>query len=53
MFRKKQDGHPGLWLDETFDFSSKIAEQNTTKLDRKQDLRNLYQVCVFRQQDII
>ena len=28
-----------------FDFSS---EQNSTKLDRKQDLNVLYQVCVFR-----
>ena len=31
-----------------FDFSSKTAEQNSTKLDRKQDLNVLYQVCVFR-----
>ena len=30
------------------DFSSEIAEQNSTKLDRKQDLNVLYQVCVFR-----
>ena len=30
------------------DFSSKIAEQNSTKLDRMQDLNVLYQVCVFR-----
>ena len=93
----KQDGHPGLWLAETFstsplkplngiqrnltgskistfstkfvffgpirktrwppwplivwdisDFSSETAEQNSTKLDRKQDLNVLYQVCVFR-----
>ena len=30
-----------------FDFSSETAERNSTKLDRKQDLNNLYQVCVF------
>ena len=31
-----------------FDFSSETAERNITKLDRKQDLNALYQVCVFR-----
>ena len=31
-----------------FDFSSETAERNSTKLDRKQDLNVLYQVCVFR-----
>ena len=31
-----------------FDFSSETNEQNSTKLDRKQDLNILYQVCVFR-----
>ena len=31
-----------------FDFSSKTAERNSTKLERKQDLNALYQVCVFR-----
>ena len=31
-----------------FDFSSETAEQNSMKLDRKQDLNALYQVCVFR-----
>ena len=31
-----------------FNFSSETAEQNSTKLDRKQDLNVLYQVCVFR-----
>ena len=31
-----------------FDFSSETAEQNSTKLDRKQDLNVLYEVCVFR-----
>ena len=30
-----------------FDFSSETAEQNSTKLDRKQDLKVRYQVCVF------
>ena len=30
-----------------FNFSSKTAEQNSMKLDRKQDLNVLYQVCVF------
>ena len=30
-----------------FDFSSETAEQNSTKLDRKQDLNVLYRVCVF------
>ena len=40
---------PGLWLAETtFFFSSETAEGNSTKLDRKQDLNVLYQVCVFR-----
>ena len=31
-----------------FDFSSETAERNSTKLERKQDLNALYQVCVFR-----
>ena len=31
-----------------FHFSSKTAERNSTKLDRKQDLNALYYVCVFR-----
>ena len=31
-----------------FDFSSETAERSATKLDRKQDLNVLYQVCVFR-----
>ena len=31
-----------------FGFSSETAERNSTKLDRKQDLNVLYQVCVFR-----
>ena len=33
---------------DNFDFSSETAEWNSTKLDRKQDLNVLYQVCVFR-----
>ena len=33
---------------EFFDFSDKTAEWNSKKLDRKQDLKVLYQVCVFR-----
>ena len=31
-----------------FDFSSESTERNSKKLDRKQDLNVLYQVCVFR-----
>ena len=31
-----------------FNFSSETAERNSSKLDRKQDLNILYQVCVFR-----
>ena len=31
-----------------FDFSSETAGRNSTKLDRKQDLNILYQVCIFR-----
>ena len=31
-----------------FDFFSETAEQKSKKLDRKQDLNCLYQVCVFR-----
>ena len=31
-----------------FDFSSNTVERNSTKLDVKQDLKVLYQVCVFR-----
>ena len=30
------------------DFSSETVERNSTKVDRKQDLNVLYQVCVFR-----
>ena len=46
---KKRYGRPGLWLAETyFDFSSETAEWNSAKLDRKQGLNVLCQVCVFR-----
>ena len=31
-----------------FNFSSETVERNSTKLDKKQDLNVLYQVCVFR-----
>ena len=31
-----------------YDFSSETAERNSTKLNRKQDLNVLCQVCVFR-----
>ena len=31
-----------------FDFSSETTEQNSSKLDRKQELHILYQVCVFQ-----
>ena len=31
-----------------FDFSSETAEQNSTKLNRNQYLKALYQVCIFR-----
>ena len=38
---------PLIGLD-IFDFFSKTAERNSTKLDRKQYLNVLYQVCVLR-----
>ena len=45
---EKQNGCAGLWLAETiFDFSFETAEQNSMKLDRKQNLNVLYQVCGF------
>ena len=44
-----QDGRSGLWLAETvFGFFSTTAEWILTKLDGKQVLNTLYQVCVFR-----
>ena len=49
---EKQDCSIGLWLAEIFSTSTlKSAEGNSTKLDRKQDLDVLYQVCVFRAQE--
>ena len=45
---EKQDGRLGLWLAETFSTSSETTEQSSMKLNRKQGLNVLYQVCVFR-----
>ena len=46
---EKKDGRPGLLICwDIFDFSAETTKQNSTKLDRKQDLNVLYQVCVFR-----
>ena len=45
--KNKMAALPLIGLD-IFDFSSETAEPNSTKLDRKQDLNALYQVCVFR-----
>ena len=39
---------PSLLTFHIFDFFSKTAKWNSTKLDRKQDLNVLYKVCVFR-----
>ena len=36
------------WPWDIFNFCSETAERNSTKLDRKQDLNVLYQVCVFQ-----
>ena len=45
---EKQDSRPVLWLAETFLTSPmKPLNRNSTKLDRKQVLNVLYQVCVF------
>ena len=38
---------PLIGLD-IFDFFSETADRNSTKLDRKQDINVLYQVCVFQ-----
>ena len=35
-------------VDNILDFCFETAEQNSTKLDKKQDLNVLYQVCVFQ-----
>ena len=45
---EEQDGHPTSHLPRHFDFSSVTAEQDSTKLDRKQDLNVVYQFCVIR-----
>ena len=46
--RKKTRWQPWPLISwDIFDFSE-TAEQNSTKLDKKQDLNVLYQVCVFR-----
>ena len=46
---EKQDGPPWPLIGwDIFVFSSETAEWNATKLDRKQDLNVLYQVCVYR-----
>ena len=46
---EKQNGCPSLWLAETFSTSPlKPLNEIQTKLDRKQDLNALYQVCVFQ-----
>ena len=46
---EKQDGRLSLWLAyNIIDFSSETAGRNSTKLDRKQDLIVLFQVCDFR-----
>ena len=42
---EKQDGLPGLFFAETFLTSSETSEGNSTKLDKKEDLNVLYQVC--------
>ena len=39
--------HPSSLTFHIFDFSSETAERNSTKLDSKQDLNILYQVCAF------
>ena len=43
-----KDGRPASDLPRHFDFSSVTAEQNSTKLDRKQNFNVLYQVRVIR-----
>ena len=46
---EKQDDRPGpLIVWDFFDFSSETVERQSRKLDRKQNLNVLYQVCVFR-----
>ena len=45
--QNKQNGRPVSHRLRLFDFSSETTEQNSTKVDRKHDLKILYQVCVF------
>ena len=45
---KKKMAALASYLLRHFRHFSEIAERNSTKLDRKQDLNVLYQVCVFR-----
>ena len=45
---EEQDGRPTSDLPRHFDFSSVTAEQDSTKLDRKQNFNVLYQVRVIR-----
>ena len=44
---KEKDGRPASDLPRHFDFSSVTAEQDSRKLDRKQDLSVLYQFVLF------
>ena len=44
---EEKDGRPASDLPRHFDFSSVTAEQDSTKLDRKQDLSVLYQFVIF------
>ena len=46
-FRRPSIVLPSLTFN-IFDFSSETVERNSQRLDRKQDLNALYQVCVFR-----
>ena len=45
---ENQHGRPGLWLNATFRFfSSETTKRNKNKIDRKQELKVIYHVCVF------
>ena len=46
---ENQDGRSAFYWVRHFDFASETATRNSTKLDRKEDLNVLNQVCVFRQ----
>ena len=46
---EKQDGRPGLWLADIFSTSSlKPLNRIQPNFDWKQDINDLYQVCVFQ-----